>query len=89
MEASRQAGPEKTYGLDIVEAAERAGAALMKAGLVVEVDMNPRWRAAQKFEDWERKGVQVRIEVGLREAESGISIRCVLSCCYFCCCRRH
>lgn len=30
-----------------------------------------RWRAAQKFDDWERKGVKVRVEIGLREASTG------------------
>ena len=33
--------------------------------------MSPKWRAAQKFEDWERKGVRVRVELGLRESDSG------------------
>ena len=60
----------RTFGLDIVLAAKRAGAAAAAAGLAVEVDLSAKWRAAQKFDDWERRGVHMRIEIGLREAES-------------------
>jgi hypothetical protein len=66
----------KTYGPRILLAANRALAALSEAGLVVGFDVNPRVRAAQKFEKWERRGLRVRLEIGLREADSDtVSIR--------------
>jgi hypothetical protein len=49
----------KTYGADIVALANRAGAALSHAGLAVEVDINTKWRASQKFNDWERRSLFV------------------------------
>jgi hypothetical protein len=66
----------KTYGPRILLAANRALAALSEAGLAVGFDVNPRVRAAQKFEKWERRGLRVRLEIGLREADSDtVSIR--------------
>lgn len=54
----------------VVEACEEIKAGLVKAGIRVtldDTDNSPGW----KFNEWEMKGVPVRIEVGPRDLEAG------------------
>ena len=54
----------------VIEKAKELESALVKAGVRVEVDtrdMSPGW----KFNEWEMKGVPLRIELGPRDIEAG------------------
>ncbi len=57
------------------EKAEEIKAALVKAGVRAKVDMremSPGW----KFNEWEMKGVPLRIEIGPRDIEAGVAVLC-------------
>ena len=45
------------------------GAALEKAGLSVRIDDRPQYTPGWKFNEWEMKGVPVRLELGPRDME--------------------
>jgi prolyl-tRNA synthetase len=51
--------------------AQRMKKVLKKAGMRVRVDDREHVRPGAKFFEWERKGVPLRLEIGLREMESG------------------
>ena len=57
----------------VIEKAKEIESALLKAGIRVETDcrdMSPGW----KFNEWEMKGVPVRIEIGPRDIENGVAV---------------
>jgi prolyl-tRNA synthetase len=61
------------------EAAERTAAEardlagrLKKAGVRVHVDDRPQLRPGYKFNEWELRGVPVRLELGPRDLEGGV-----------------
>ncbi len=59
----------------VIEKAKEIEQALIKAGVRAEVDvrdMSPGW----KFNEWEMKGVPLRIEIGPRDIENGQAIVC-------------
>ncbi len=55
----------------ILEAASGVGTALRAAGIRVKVDEREGYRPGFKFNEWELKGVPVRIELGPRDLEGG------------------
>jgi len=61
--------PIATHKGGVIEKAKELESALLKAGIRAEVDtrdMSPGW----KFNEWEMKGVPVRIEIGPRDIEN-------------------
>ena len=59
----------------VIEKAKEVESALLKQGIRVEVDtrdMSPGW----KFNEWEMKGVPIRVEIGPRDIENGIVTIC-------------
>ncbi|MDR0855772.1 MAG: proline--tRNA ligase [Clostridiales bacterium] len=67
--------PVATHKPGVLEGARQIADALSAAGLRVELDgrdMSPGW----KFNEWEMKGVPVRIEVGPRDLESRQVVAC-------------
>ena len=64
--------PVAAHKEGVIEKAEEVAAALRKKGLRVELDtrdQSPGW----KFNEWEMKGVPLRIEVGPRDIENGVA----------------
>ena len=59
----------------VLERARALKAELEAAGLRVELDDRDTYSAGWKFNEWEMKGVPVRLEVGPRDIENG---QCVL-----------
>ncbi len=55
----------------VVEAAQKLAADIRKKGICVEVDDRDGKRPGDKYYEWERKGVPVRIEIGPRDIASG------------------
>lgn len=55
---------------DVLAAADRVAAMLKGAGVRVKVDANDTKSAGWKFNEWELKGVPVRIEIGPRDVQS-------------------
>ena len=56
----------------VTEACEALYARLEKAGIRVKLDDRDTVSAGFKFNDWELKGVPVRLEVGPRDLENGV-----------------
>ncbi len=56
----------------VTEASEKLFADLKAAGLRVKLDDRDTVSAGFKFNDWELKGVPVRVEVGPRDLENGV-----------------
>ena len=56
----------------VTEACEKLYAELKAAGLRVKLDDRDTVSAGFKFNDWELKGVPVRLEVGPRDLENGV-----------------
>ena len=57
----------------VIEKAKEVESTLVKAGLRAQTDtrdMSPGW----KFNEWEMKGVPVRIEIGPRDIENGVAV---------------
>jgi prolyl-tRNA synthetase len=54
----------------IVEAAHKLARELREDGLVVKVDDRENVRPGEKYYEWERKGVPVRVEIGPRDLQS-------------------
>ncbi|RAY15549.1 proline--tRNA ligase [Actinomadura craniellae] len=55
------------------EAARRLGAAIKSMGIRVHVDDNrPQLSPGFKFNDWEMRGVPVRLEIGPRDLDNGV-----------------
>ena len=63
----------KEQGEQAAEKARELGAALKAAGIRVHVDDNrPQLSPGFKFNDWEMRGVPVRLELGMRDVENGV-----------------
>lgn len=62
--------PRRT-GHALLEACEAAQTILVKEGLSVAVESNPKLTPGAKFHKWEAAGVPVRVELGSREVEQG------------------
>jgi prolyl-tRNA synthetase len=61
-------------GEQTVAAARELGAALRAAGVRVHVDDNrPQLSPGFKFNDWEMRGVPIRLELGPRDLEGGVA----------------
>jgi prolyl-tRNA synthetase len=56
---------------EVMEVAGRLRDDILKAGLAVELDDRPGRRPGDKFYEWERKGVPIRIELGPRDIAEG------------------
>ena len=56
----------------VTEAAQKLEQELRRAGLRVKLDDRDTVSAGFKFNDWELKGVPVRLEVGPRDLENGV-----------------
>ncbi|MFL6139567.1 MAG: proline--tRNA ligase [Frankiaceae bacterium] len=56
----------------VLEAAGSLAAGLKGAGLRVHVDERPQVSPGYKFNDWEMRGVPVRLELGPRDLEGGV-----------------
>ena len=56
----------------VLEACEKLNADLKAAGFRVKLDTRDTVSAGFKFNDWEMKGVPVRLEVGPRDLENGV-----------------
>jgi prolyl-tRNA synthetase len=56
---------------EVFEAAGRLKAEIEKADIRVELDDREGKRPGEKFYEWERKGVPIRIELGPRDIASG------------------
>ncbi len=54
----------------VVEAAHRVGAMLRDAGIRVQVDDREEHTPGYKFNEWELRGVPVRVEIGPRDVET-------------------
>ncbi|ABM80632.1 Bifunctional aminoacyl-tRNA synthetase [Hyperthermus butylicus DSM 5456] len=65
------AGDDEEKKRLVAEHLEKVKEVLKKAGIRFRVDDREDVRPGRKFYEWEAKGVPVRIEVGLREAETG------------------
>ncbi len=55
----------------VMEVAQRLSAQLQEAGLRVKVDTRDDMTPGNKFNDWEMRGVPVRIELGPKDVQSG------------------
>ena len=66
-------GPEKApeQHADLMAFVERADAALRASGLRTKVDTRFNLKPGNKFYEWERKGIPIRIECGPRDVEAG------------------
>jgi prolyl-tRNA synthetase len=63
----------KEQGEQAAAKARELGAALKAAGIRVHVDDNrPQLSPGFKFNDWEMRGVPVRLELGMRDVENGV-----------------
>ncbi len=59
----------------VIEKAKEIEAELLKLNIRVETDvrdMSPGW----KFNEWEMKGVPIRIEIGPKDIENGVAVVC-------------
>ncbi|MDX6432541.1 MAG: prolyl-tRNA synthetase, partial [Streptosporangiaceae bacterium] len=64
----------KEQGEQTAAKARELGAELRKAGLRVHVDDNrPQLSPGFKFNEWEMRGVPVRLEIGPRDLEAGVA----------------
>ncbi len=54
----------------VMEAVERVKKKLMAAGIRVKVDSRPNLSPGFKFNDWELRGVPVRVEIGPRDVQN-------------------
>jgi prolyl-tRNA synthetase len=54
----------------VLEAVDRAAAILKSAGIRVKVDASDARTAGWKFNEWELKGVPLRVEIGPRDVEN-------------------
>ncbi len=64
----------KEQGEQAAEHARRLGAAIKSMGIRVHVDDNrPQLSPGFKFNEWEMRGVPVRIELGKRDIEGGVA----------------
>lgn len=57
---------------DVLQAAAAAADELRAAGVRVRVDDRPEYRPGFKFNEWELKGVPLRIEIGGRDLAAGV-----------------
>ena len=55
----------------VLEAADKLARELREDGLVVKLDDRDSMRPGEKYYEWERKGVPLRLEVGPRDVASG------------------
>ncbi len=60
----------------VLDKARELKAGLEKAGLRVNLDDRDTYSAGWKFNEWEMKGVPVRLEIGPRDIENGV-VTCV------------
>jgi prolyl-tRNA synthetase len=58
----------------VLEASDKLARELRADGLVVKVDDRDAMRPGEKYYDWERKGVPLRLEVGPRDVASGTAM---------------
>jgi prolyl-tRNA synthetase len=56
---------------DVLHAAQTLADELRKAGVRVRVDDRPEHRPGYKFNEWELKGVPIRVEIGSRDLAAG------------------
>ncbi len=64
----------KEQGEQAAAEARRLGAAIKATGVRVHVDDNrPNLSPGYKFNEWEMRGVPVRIELGMRDIEAGVA----------------
>jgi prolyl-tRNA synthetase len=62
-------------GADVLQAAAGVAGELRAAGVRVRVDDRPEYRPGFKFNEWELKGVPLRIEIGARDlAASAVTV---------------
>ena len=57
----------------VLDKARELKAELEKAGIRVELDDRDTYSAGWKFNEWEMKGVPIRLEVGPRDIENGVA----------------
>jgi prolyl-tRNA synthetase len=57
---------------DVLQAATAIAEELRAAGVRVRVDDRPEYRPGYKFNEWELKGVPLRIEIGGRDLAAGV-----------------
>ncbi len=60
----------------VTEACEKVAAALKAAGIRVTLDDRDTYSPGYKFNDWEMKGVPLRLEIGPRDVENGQAFAC-------------
>ncbi len=58
----------------VLEASERLKAALVDAGVRVHLDAREGIRPGFKFNDWEMRGVPVRVEIGPKDVENQVAV---------------
>jgi prolyl-tRNA synthetase len=58
---------------DVLEAADALAVELRAAGVRVRVDDRPEHRPGFKFNEWELKGVPLRVELGGRDLAAGVA----------------
>lgn len=63
--------PIPSKKVNVTAYTEAIASALISSGLRVTVDSRDNYTPGYKYNEWEMKGVPVRIEIGEREAESG------------------
>ena len=56
----------------VMEAVDAAVAAMRTRGIRVKVDDRPKLKPGNKFYEWEKKGVPIRMECGPRDVEAGV-----------------
>jgi prolyl-tRNA synthetase len=61
-------------GADVVQAAHALAAGLREAGVRAHVDDRDQLSPGFKFNDWELKGVPVRLELGPRDLAAGTAV---------------
>ena len=57
----------------VLEKANELKEQLVKAGIRVELDDRDTYSAGWKFNEWEMKGVPIRLEIGPRDIENGVA----------------
>ena len=68
--------PVAAHKPGVTEACEKLTAELKAQGLRVKLDDRDSVSPGYKFNDWEMKGVPVRLEIGPRDLENGVVMAC-------------
>ncbi len=66
--------PNQKAAAEVVQKAEEVGAALRGAGVRVHADLRTGLTPGYKFNDWELRGVPLRVEIGPRDIKDGVVV---------------